>query len=330
MTQTLQNMSQLYARLDQIGLPKKFVRDKALPDWWCDEFEQTPSAVTEAALYVSHRLNLNLQSLLEETAQPEFVLTCQPKFYAQSNNPSLKIATALATQIAKLVAQGCPNDYQSICNLSRSEIRQIILQTQNCVNLIGLLDFCWDRGIPVVHYNNYPKTVCKFHGMVAVVADRPVIMISLNHASPARLAFIIAHELGHIYHQHLPEGGLLVDEEISLESIDEEEIEANEFAGELLLGRPDVSYYTPHKFSGNRLASYAKRIAERDSVDAGVVIWNYAWTKKEWAVAQNALKVVEGASKANEIIDRYLQNRLDWERLSDDNQDYLSLMLRLD
>ncbi len=78
------------------------------------------------------------------------------------------------------------------------------------------------------------------------------------------------------------------------------------------------------------MAAYAKKIAERDSVDAGVVIWNYAWTKKEWAVAQNALKVVEGASKANEIIDRYLQDRLDWERLSDDNQDYLSLMLRLD
>ncbi len=49
MTQTqLKTMTSLYQRLSEVGFSEKFVREKALPDWWNEEFEATPGAVVEA------------------------------------------------------------------------------------------------------------------------------------------------------------------------------------------------------------------------------------------------------------------------------------------
>jgi hypothetical protein len=64
-TQAEMKMETLYERLSAIGLPEKFIREQALPDWWDEEFETTPGAVVEAAAYISRRLNLDITSLLE-------------------------------------------------------------------------------------------------------------------------------------------------------------------------------------------------------------------------------------------------------------------------
>lgn len=324
-------MTTLYNRLDQIGFDKKFINNKALPDWWDEDCEATPGAVIEAAAYISRRLNLELNSLLDRNSQPRFKNLCQPKFKTQHNTDSkeLKVSHFLASRIAELTAYACNREYQPINNLSVAQIRAQILTDRKYVDLEGALEFCWHHGIPVVYFNKFPKGIRKFHGMVASFNNRPVIVISLKDNSFARLSFILLHELGHIYNKHLNDK-ILIDEKIELESSDEEEVEANEFAVELLFGKPDMVYYTPHNFNRDQLVAYANKISHRDSIDPGAVIWNYAWNKKHWGAARNAIKTIEGDSNAPTKINSYLKEHLDWSKLNDDNQDYLALMTGLE
>jgi hypothetical protein len=62
----MNKMSSLYNKLAQLGFDKSFVQDFVLPDWWCIEFEQTEGAFIEAAAYASRKLNLDLDSLLDQ------------------------------------------------------------------------------------------------------------------------------------------------------------------------------------------------------------------------------------------------------------------------
>lgn len=340
MPHTQIKMATLYERLSKIGLPEKFVREKALPDWWDEEFEATTGAVVEAAAYVSRRLNLDIASLLHLETAPAFKQSCNVKFKTQQGTETqqLKVAQCITARVAEMVAYACVPQCK-LLPISAQSVRDEILKTHNFVNLGGLLEFCRSYGVPVVHFDEFPasKGFRKFDGIVGCFYNRPVIVISLRHASPARLLFILAHELGHIIKGHVQEASI-VDEKIEPESVDIEEIEASEFAVELLLGKPDMVYYTPRIFSGDSLAIYAQRISTRDRVDPGVVVLNYAWnkakrtaTKKErnltWGAANNALKIIEGEAEAPRQINRYSRKYLDLDRLDGDSQDYLELAL---
>lgn len=336
----IKEMKTLYERLSEVGFPKRFVREKALPDWWDEEFEATPGAVLEAAAYVSRRLNLDIKSLLKSEATPTFKQSCQPKFKTkQGTEPqNILVAKCMAERIAEMIAYACVPEFKPLPN-SAKFVHNEIVKKRPYVDLEGLLEFCWNSGIPVVHFDEFPKSQgChKFDGMVAFAYERPVIVISSSHHSPALLLFILGHELGHIIKGHL-NGNSIVDEEINPENEDIEEIEASEFAVELLLGRADMTYYTPRRFSGEELAIYAQKISKRDAVNPGVVVLNYAWGKasitadKEtkriiWATARKALKIIEGTADASQQINCYARNYLNLDKLDGDSQDYLELVL---
>ncbi|GAB1544607.1 hypothetical protein NUACC21_72830 [Scytonema sp. NUACC21] len=340
MTQTQLKMTTFYSRLKEVGFPEKFVREKALPDWWDEEFEATPGAVVEAAAYVSRRLNLDMTSLLKPEATPVFKQSCQAKFKTKqlTANEQLLVAHCMATRIAEMVAYTCVPEFKFL-PAKALFVRDEILKTRQFVNLEGVLEFCWNYGIPVVYFDGFPQAqeVRPFDGMVAFFDTRPVIVLSLKRRTQAWLLFTLAHELGHIIKGHI-NNGAIVDEEIEPESVDIEEIEANEFAVELLLGKPDMGYYTPRYFTGEQLAAYAQQISARDDVDPGVVVLNYAWSrtnrtaiKKDqqiiWATATKALKIIEGDVDAPKQINRYVQQHLDLDRLDEDSQDYLELAL---
>lgn len=341
MTQTqIKDMKTLYERLSEVGFPEKFVREKALPDWWDEEFETKPAAVVEAAAYVSRRLNLDIISLLKSEVAPTFRESCKTKFKRKqgTSDQQILIAHCMAARVAEMLAYACVTELQPLPNSAKC-VRDEILKERQYVNLEGLLEFCWSYGIPVVHFNGFPRSqgVCKFDGMAAFFYKRPVIVISLTHHSPARLLFILAHELGHIIKGHV-NNNAIVDEEIDPDSTDTDEIEASEFAVELLLGKPDIGYYTPRYFKGEELAAYAQDISRRDSVDPGVVLLNYAWIKANrtaiqkdksiiWATASKALKIIEGNVDAPKLINSYARKHLDLDKLDGDSQDYLESAL---
>ncbi len=337
MTATV-DVKTLYKRLAEIGLSKTFIQEQALPDWWDEGCDQLPGSAIEAAAYISRRLNLDIKSLLKVESKPEFNQTCLPKFKAKSGSlpEDLIAAHCIASRVAEMLAYTCKPAIQVLPE-SPQLIRNKILKTQDFVDLKGLVTYCWEIGIPVVSFKKFPKSIRKFDGMVAFFGERPVILISHNQRSSAWLLFVLAHELGHIGKKHLTEASI-VDEQIKLESVDNEEIEANEYAGELLIEKSDITYYTPRRFNGKQLAEYGQKMLRRDNVDPGVVILNYAWnkatqaaTKEEkniaWATASRALKIIEGDINAPQLINSLAQKYLDFDRLDTDSQDYLEFAL---
>lgn len=343
MTQTQIDMTTLYNRLSQIGLPQTYVRKLALPDWWDKDFEQTSGSVTEAAAYISRRLNLNFDSLLCQDSLPVFDHAYQPKFKVQKGNhdEQLMVAYALAIRVAEIVAYGTLCPYQPIDQSTVQDIRETITQKYGQVTLEGLLTWCWDRGIPVIHFNEYPS-VRKFHGMAAYChseetsrhLSRPVIVISLQHLSPSKLLFILAHELGHLFCGHIGSDSFLIDEKVNLSSDDQEETEANKFAVELLTGKADTQYHTPNCLFGPQLVKYAQRVSSENHVAPGVVANNYGWSMEQknskcWGAVTQALKALEKGLDAPTVINQFLTQNIEWDRLSDDNQEYLKVALRL-
>lgn len=333
-------MAGLYASLGSIGFPKKFIQEKILPGWWSVEVDEDPDVFMEGAMYISSRLGIDLISLVSDLS-PSFLPTANSKFKIQlgTDLSSLQIGESLVGNIADQVAQACPYLYRDITTSSVAEIRSQILEKNQTVNLTSLLEFCWSQGIPVVHFSQFPPQARKFHGMVASFHGRPVIVISLNESSVARLIFVVAHELGHILKGHVSPNDILVDEKIQLESDDEQEEEANDVAVELLLGQPGISYDLRHKFlSGKILADESTRFAEVSHVEPGVIALNIAWhrahraktTEDEciaWSTGRAALKILEPDANAPQIINQYLLNSLDWKILSEDDQEYLASML---
>jgi len=167
--------------------------------------------------------------------------------------------------------------------------------------------------------------------MVTRCQSKPVVVLSLRDPSPSRLAFILAHELGHIALNHLEEGGTISDEEIKPDDLnDDQESTANEFAAELILGAPDKVYYFPHSMTGEQLATIARDKAARDQVDPGAIAWNYGWYKKtHFGVARKAAGILEPGVSAPRLINQSLVQQLDWDRLGEDNQEYLTRALNL-
>jgi Zn-dependent peptidase ImmA (M78 family) len=340
------DLKNLYQRLANLGFPRKFVREVILPDWWCDEFEQEKGAVVEAAAYVSQRTGIDFRTLLDADREPEFQEDRQPcyKLRQGTTKNSLAAARSMAERVGAVIAYACKPPLVSIEKIDPQVVRSQILANFKFVNLESLLDFCWQHGIPVVHTNNFPKEKGqkKFDGMVGKYGDCPVIVISKNQKSPAWLAFILAHELGHIICGHI-KGSSLIDEKIDHDQLgDIEEQEADQFAMEILFGRKNAIYKNQTNLDLKSLKSYVKACSVQDHVDPALVILNYAWFKATsadtnkakgdvWKVANVLLSNFEESEiTAPQLINYQLGKHLDWENLSNDNQEFLERMTKVE
>jgi hypothetical protein len=346
MTQVQLRMADLYSRLAAAGFPKKFVRERILPDWWTEEVDQDPNVLLEGALILANRLNVNVRSLLENDGEILFAPTCQPKFKLKNGKDlqRLMVPRALAARVAELVAYSAKKPYSGLEGWSIEQIRKQILRSRPAVDLVGLVEFCWSIGLPIVHFSAFPDGVQKFDGMVAYYDSRPVIVLSFKHKSPAWLAFILGHEMGHLLQGHVTPDEPLIDEHLEMETVDEDEDAANQVSRELLLGRPGTSYDIWKKYlKGDQLALESKRLAQstNDGIDPGVIALNIAWNRAQracskdgkkiaWSVGLKALSILEPNATAYCTINQMLINQLDWELLGDDMADYLKSMLHLD
>jgi Zn-dependent peptidase ImmA (M78 family) len=273
-TQVQMKMETLYERLEEIGLSKKFVRERALPDWWNSEFEDNRGAVVEAAAYISRRLNLDINSLLEPSGTPTFKQECMTRFKAKRGVVAQELYNAycIAARVAEMAAVACTTEFKLLSE-SAAVVRNKILESRDKVDLEGLLQFLWSCGIPVVYFDGFPKSQDNFGGMVTSFNHRPVIVISLNQSSRAWLAFILAYELGHIIKGDASDT-IFIDKRVLLESLDVEEVDASVFARELLLGKPDIGYNFPAYVTGEGMVDaekeiniYARQYLDLDKLD---------------------------------------------------------------
>lgn len=324
MTNTL-TMDTLYKKLNNFGIPKKYIKKNGLPSWWDDELNDKPVAVLECSAYIAKRFGLDLKSLLSEDEIVKFKVQAQPKFRQTQHqiNKQPAIACGLANRIAEMVAYGSEITYTSLPT-NPLDIRKEILQHHSIVDLSSLLEYCWEIGIPVVYFNDYPKNASKFQGMIQWHHQKPVITISYKSQQKARLAFILAHELGHLALSHVKDNSY-IDYQIKFNSPEKEEEEANQFAVSLLLGEANNCLENKLIYNSYDLIEEANKIIKENShLDIGCIILNHAWHKKKWGMANKALNEIFPDEDAGKLINQFLANRLNWDVFDDDSYEYLA------
>lgn len=333
MSQFSLTMSDVYKRLKKLNLDETFVRQVALPSWWNKELDNKPIAVLEATGHIAQRLNLDLKSLILEDGQPQFKPLPHTKFkyHGQTEKAKPTTAQAIASQVAEVVARATQLPFSPLPS-DPLAIRQTIIEQYPQVTLYGILDYCWQHGIAVVYFNRYPQGTRKLAGMIQWVEEQyPVIVLSSGHTHPARLAFDLAHELGHLALGHVKEG-ILLDETLNQKSDDQEEQESNSFAAKLLVGNLDGAINARKFYNAKQLAKKVKDTIQKNNdltVEPCTLAFNYGGYNLEYfAMAQKAAQhldpdSLDGIQTINRLLEQYIQ----WDQLGDDDQDYLDQIL---
>ena len=314
-------MSDLYARLHDVGFPRAYVRDRILPDWWDDELASDPGNRLVAEMVISRTLKISLSSLVDPGASLTLdgARAVRFKHWQDADEVRLLPAVALARRIFELLlscAKALPN-----CRLEGydpREIREKILAQTQYVTLGALLRCCWDLGVPVVHLDSLPQGAKRVDGMAFTVGDRPCIALASSKRSPAWLIWHLAHEMGHVSLGHLQTGAAL-DETIDFKAQDCEEQEATTFGKTLIYGET-ATFKAGRHITGVNLAAQARNWGPAHRIWPPCIVTNYGFNMSAWGTAQRALKVLNAADGGPEEIRRELAQQIDLDQLSDSDR----------
>jgi hypothetical protein len=319
-------MKALRKRLSAAGVKPKFLDTVVLPSWWDDSIASTPGGFREAASYIAAHTGFSVASLLDAGKELSFAVHGGVKFKKAKGvaEEDVSLVTHYAISVARCVMSALEEEPLGAIP-EPMEWRQKLLgdSSKPWVCLDEVLAATWELGIPVIHLRNLPSGNKKPDALTTMVGDRPVIVVFKNNKSPSWIAFIVAHELGHIHHKHLKAGQTLVDEKIGQTSDEADEGEANDFALRLLTGFDNLGLNSTRSLSIPRLAEAAERFGATYRVAPGVAALNYGFTTKEWALANGAVGLLEKHDDAGKDLKQAMDEHLDLDLLSDDSREWI-------
>ncbi|MFD6290931.1 ImmA/IrrE family metallo-endopeptidase [Streptomyces sp. NPDC060205] len=320
---------QLRRELRQAGIANAAI-DAAWPQWWSDEAAESVSATAELTFTVARRLGLSPRALFD--GSPQFLWRDETKFKnlsSQSDEEEAALAS-FGMAIGRSAITATSGEVLP-SNLTAATLREAILQQSRYVGPVDLLSFCWSFGIPILQLQVFPLQAKRMHAMTVQVDGRFAVLLGLETKYPAKAAYIIAHEIGHIVLGHLGANGALLEmaDPMSIDESDDEELAADRFALELLTGRedpqilPDVTSY-----NSSQLAKAAVDASDRERVDPGVIALCLGHATKKWDKSFGALKIIPpGERDVGREINETAANQFDWGSLSYSSQEYLSRVM---
>ncbi|MGX9732490.1 ImmA/IrrE family metallo-endopeptidase [Janthinobacterium aestuarii] len=320
----------LYDNLKAFGLTRAQVR-KLLPQWWSPEAETSPDGYAELCGLISRRLSLDFGHLLNgDVVRKTNATRLAYKHNAAATPQSLQGATSIAISLAEAVNAAMSGRPTDLPVKASQFARRIRVANNDIVSLEGLIRICWESGIPVVPMPNLPVGVRKMDGAVINTVHRPVIIISKKRTSRAWLAFILAHELGHIGCGHLLKSGSIIDvslqEQTTFEaesSTDKQELEADRYALELLGGQAadDAVSGWSSWISPVEIAVRAREAHHAVHVESGHLILRYAFQSKRWSECMTAMNFLSEDANAEALMLSALADNLDLDLIADDLKD---------
>jgi hypothetical protein len=175
------------------------------------------------------------------------------------------------------------------------------------IGLSDILGDIWKRGIPVVPIDLLPTL--SFQGMACIVENRPVVLLGQKYDARGRVAFFMAHEIGHIAKGDCTPDHPVIDEDE--EVIDDTEIEcaADEYASHALVGREEIAAIDATSF--RELANRAAEIGRKKMVDPGVLIFRWARLNNNYQMAALAVQALYLASGARRMLRKYFDTHVD-------------------
>jgi hypothetical protein len=232
----------LMSSFKELGLTAAQVKH-FVPQWWSDEAAADDTALLELQVVLARRLNVSLDTLQLAQPKPTFrSATRRFKTVHPDASTQLAVASGVGHGLAQVLGTACTREVTTE-SISAPALRAELLRSGAAVTLESLCLWLWEHGIPVVHISNWPKQLRRPDAMCVRVAGRAVVMVVRKEATPARLAYLVAHEAGHVMSGHLrsDSNAVLVDDTLPVDdqgfAEDEDEAVADTFAIEVLGGR---------------------------------------------------------------------------------------------
>lgn len=302
-----------------------------LPFWWEDELANSPGAIQQALISIAKFASLDIKSVLNAHEPLQFKESnCRYKHANNKEKSDLAAATALVQSLANTVAYITINTY-SYFQDAQSIRNNFLNKSKPYVDFKSLVSYCWKQGVPVLYLPELPVSK-KMDAVVVDVNGRPVINLTKKHKHESELLFLLAHEMGHVFHRHLENGQTLVDTGVNKPNErDEQEMQANAFAIELLTGTENTQFHSNGKWlTADSLAKAAEVKSIERKIDPGHVVLNWAYTTKQWPTAKAALNLLYPSPDWECYIKSKLNENIDVEETNEDQLDYLYKLMNIE
>lgn len=292
----------------ELGVTKAFLRDFVIPAWVhpadSKEADQVSAALRDLALVLrvpTDRLTNQTSPLVLDVAASRCKGTL-PEMLSQQK-PARIMAEVLGRHLV-----GVLDDEAWPRLFSADQLRALLLNSTEVIDLDALTNLCWDLNIPVAHLSKAPTHAP--HAMAINVDGRCAIVLIRNQKHQGWHLFDLAHELGHVMLGHVKPGEAIVDGAgINLDQSEEDE--ANQFAFQLLTGSP-MGLSLSRVTNAERLLQICLQASPRYCVDPQwlIVCIGYNWPTTYWGVCVKALGLGWPDNDAPKLVELLLLRQL--------------------
>ena len=321
--------TQLRRELQQAGIANAAV-NAVWPEWWSAEAESSLSATAELTYTVARRLGLSPQSLFDGSPRFLWYDTTKFKNLGGTTPEEQAILASFGTAVGRCAISATPPAAFPLISDAQTA-RNTILSEARFVGLTELLIFCWQTGIPVIQLRVFPLQQKRMQAMTVKVKGRYAILLGYESEYYSRMAYILAHEIGHILLGHLEQDESLLDmdDPLTAENLDAEEVEAGRAAFVLLTGRDDPQVLANiQSYKATQVAQAATEAGNRERIDPGILALCLGYATGNWKETFGALKMIGGgAQPVGDQINKLAGNQFDWNALSYANRDYLARVI---
>jgi hypothetical protein len=316
MTAKHSDPASLMRKLSRVGFKRDFVRQALLPDWWEEDCEKDPRLLADVEIRVARFLAIPI-SVVRDREVP-----LPPPSYegarlrrARDLDPvRLGPAIHAAMQVGAAAVRNLRPEVPPVKMPPKSGYKWRTRIDERwrppvAIELEHILGDLWSRGIPVVPVEVLPKP--NFQGLACIIGERPVILLGHKHDVPGRVAFFVAHEVGHVVSGHCSPDQPIVDEDEELADDDDMERIADRYAGDVLVGGDRVPTVDAGDY--RELATRASEIGREHRIDPGAIIFEWARRSKDYTMASLAVKALYRAVGARSLLREYFERNVDFD-----------------
>jgi Zn-dependent peptidase ImmA (M78 family) len=326
-------------QMSKIGLSKKFVENRIIPNHILQGLEGSPNFkkyFNSAVDYIStvfdwekNQLTKHGNISLSTIPSSNVVMFKKP---SNSNLSQIKAYSHYVHYIAKTAHKAYSKKDIQEYPTNIDEFRNLILKKSGKLDLESTLSTVWDLGICVIPLTDSGI----FHGAAWNISGRHVIVLKQKTNSHAKWLFDLLHEMYHVFvHLEDDDTSVIETEELSLISSNdsEEEREANTFANQLILGE-NVEELAKKciRRAHNRtemLKQAVVDVAKEENVRvdslANYLAYRLNSEGTNWWGPAHGLQVLEPSPI--EMTKNYLLKNLDFNRLNDIESNMLSMAI---